>query len=352
MSKITFTGPLRYRLQSYAALSRLSISSALRHLAGRKRHPDWPLLHEIGIRFWQHQFTRALAMKDPAAMRAYFDSLQTRTGEAHRVTPRDPEPGDPPGLWLRPDTPRRDAVLLYFHGGGYAFDAFISDEAARLLAHDLGAPLFKPAYRLTPEHPHPAQAMDALAAYRAMIDRHGAERLIVIGDSAGGHLALMTLLAARDAGLPQPALAIGLSPWTDIGDRGTSLHAHDRYDLVAGWMTRRFADWLTAGDVAGMRAALSPIAHDFKGLAPLYLQGGGVEVMIDMIRDFARVQAANGARICLDTWPGMTHDFFCHGRTIPHSAAALDRIGAAVDAARAGGVIAPGTRSEVHSDQK
>jgi acetyl esterase/lipase len=113
-----------------------------------------------------------------------------------------------------------------------------------MLASLLGARLFAPDYRLTPEHQHPAQQDDALAAFRYLLaEGIDPKRLVVIGDSAGGHLTLMLLVALRDAGLPQPALAVGLCPWTDIWERGRSLYANDPYDCVQEYMAVRFGKW-------------------------------------------------------------------------------------------------------------
>lgn len=349
MPRITYTGPRADRLKSTLSLYAISLATLARHALGRKLDPSWSLTHEIGIRFWRAQFTAALGMADMQAGRARFDSLQTRPDGTAPVTRQRQPARDPQtvaGQWITPATLTSPATLLYFHGGGYTFDAYMTEAFADLIAAGTGARLFKPDYRLTPEHPHPAQAEDALAAYRYALTLTDPARLVVIGDSAGGHMALMSLLSARAANLPQPALCVGLSPWTDIGERGASLHENDIYDIVAGWMALRFGEFLTAGRVAEQRDALSPIAHDFSGLAPLYLQGGGKEVLIDMIRDFARVQAGNGARLCLDVWPNMTHDFFGYGETRPEAMAALARIDAAIKAAMTDSVIAPGPQTE------
>lgn len=347
MAKMTFAGPWRYRISGYAALMRLSFTTALRHAAGRRLVPSWGYVHEIGVRFWRHQFTRAMNM-DIAEGRKLFDAVQTRTGLEPGVIRTAAGPGDPPGTWVRPARVTSPAVLLYFHGGGYAFDGSMTDDFAALLADATGAPLFKLAYRLTPEHPHPCQQEDALAAVRWLLDTVPPDRLVLVGDSAGGHLALMTLIAMRAAGLPQPALAVGLSPWTDIAPSGASYTANDRFDIVAGWMATRFGEWLTGDRVAEMREELSPVCHDFTGLAPLYLQAGGKEVLVDMIRGFARGQSAAGARITLDVWPDMTHDFFGYGASRPESVAALRRIGAAVQAALDGRGLDPIAETEAH----
>jgi acetyl esterase/lipase len=217
-----------------------------------------------------------------------------------------------------------------------------------MLAHHCGARLFAPDYRLTPEHPHPAQAEDALAAWRYAAGTTSPEKLVVIGDSAGGHMALTLLQSLRKEGLPQPALCIGLCPWTDIGNRGASLTANDRYDMVQGWMALRFGGWLDPEGRYG-RAALSPIAQDYAGLAPIYLQAGGREILCDMIRDFATAQAERGADVLLDLWPDMPHDFQAFDTEKASSAEALARIRSAVAChVDKRGTFARGTNSVVH----
>ena len=164
-----------------------------------------------------------------------------------------------------------------------------------------------------------------MEAWRFVTDNVAPEMTVVIGDSAGGHMMLMLLLAIKDAGLEQPALGIGLCPWTDIGDRGNSMTGNDPNDLVQGWMALKFGEWLDPKGNFG-RGVLSPISYDYSGLAPLYLQAGGREVLRDMIVDFAHVQAAQGADVMLDLWPDMPHDFQLMDSTQADSTAALKRI--------------------------
>ena len=326
MARIEFHGAARHIVRSFAQLLRVTMSVHARRLVGRPLVPQWSAEAEIGNLFWRGQFDHAFALPDVAEGRAYFDSLQTFTDEVFQVDMQPGGVGAPRGDWFRPSGPAGPATILYFHGGGYAFYAGVTRRMIAMLAASLQTPIFAPDYRLTPEHPHPAQIEDALTACRFLLDRGVApSSLVIAGDSAGGHLALMTLIALRDAGLPQPALALGLCPWTDIGARGASLTANDRYDLVQGWMAVRFGEWLR-GTGGATREQLSPIHQDFAGLAPLYLQGGGKEVLIDMIRDFARVAEAQGADVMLDVWEHMTHDFQANGATLPESAEALVRL--------------------------
>jgi len=331
----------------------VSLRTILRRSLFGPLAPRWPLDFEIGNLFWRGQFNRAFAMADMVEARLCFDSLQTVNDEEYDVTCTPSSPDAPKGNWIAPREPRPKLTLLYLHGGGYAFHAAISHRFAEMLAGLLGATLFAPDYRLTPEHPHPAQLQDALAAYRYLL-REGVDpkRLVIIGDSSGGHLTLMTLVGLRDAGLPQPALAVGLCPWTDIGERGKSLYANDRYDLVQGYMAVRFGEWLVGGK-SYSREDLSPIHQRYAGLAPMYLQGGGREVLIDMIRDFARTVAEQGCAVTLDVWPDMTHDFQAHGLTHPDSAEAIERLKQAVAsyavAETNGAAFATCGRTEIHS---
>jgi len=329
-SKTILQGRFSHKLRSLALLMGLTARITARRALGKALVPQWPLSFEIGMLFWRTQFNRALAMDDFTQGRAYFDSLHWLIGQPPRVGVQATSQDEPRGHWFIPHTRSSEATILYFHGGGYAFYAATTRIFIAMLADTLGVPVFAPDYRLTPEHPHPAQIDDGLAAYRYLLNI-GIEpsRLIVGGDSAGGHLMLMTISKLRGMGLPQPALGIGISPWTDTRPRGASLFGNDRYDLVQGYMTQIFAEWLK-GKTGSTDAELSPIDQDFRGLAPLYLQAGGKEILVDMIRDFAKVTQTQGATIRLDVWEHMTHEFQILGESLPESHEALQRISAAI----------------------
>lgn len=327
MPRIVFHGPFRHRVSSFAALNRIAIATYLRRMMGRKIEPSWSVDQEIGARFWRRQFTKAMSGLDRADGRDILDSLQTETDDVYAVTERPQT--IPRGIWYQPNVRKSSATVLYLHGGGLAFHGKMSQRFAQMLCHHIGAPMFAPDYRLTPEHSHPAQMEDALEAWRHVTEKVDPSKIVIIGDSAGGWMVLMLLLRLRELGLPQPALGIGLCPWTDIGDRGASLRDNDQYDLVQGWMALQFGRWLDPDGTFG-RSALSPISHDFSGLAPLYLQAGGREILHDMIADFAVVQEGFGADLMFDDWPTMTHDFQLLDSTVPQAAHANARITQAV----------------------
>ncbi|MCF6221817.1 MAG: alpha/beta hydrolase [Robiginitomaculum sp.] len=326
MARIKLRGKLHHIIRSYMVISTISMSVLWRRLLRKPLVPDWSFEFEIGVLFWRHQFNRAFALPDIREGRAYMDSLVTLTDETYDLRVTASRQGEPKGKWLVPQNCDPEVTALYLHGGGYTFNSEISANFAKTLASLLNIKLFMLDYRLTPENPHPAQIEDALEAYNFLLKKGvGPNKLIVIGDSAGGHLALMLLIALRDLELPQPALAIGLCPWTDIGERGDSLDANDRYDLVQGYMAVRFGEWLR-GNSEFTNEELSPIHQDFSGLAPIYMQGGGREVLIDMIRDFAKTIRKQGHEVVLDVWPTMTHVFHMHGLTLLESRQAFERL--------------------------
>lgn len=330
MPQIIFQGKLKHSLSSFWKLNLIAINVYWRRLRSRPIVANWSANTEIGNLFWRHQFTKAMAMPDIADGRAYFDSLMTYTDEKFDVLRKPNAEHAPRGDWHIPKAETRNATMLYLHGGGYTFYSDVSRRFADLLADTLRMPVFAPNYRLTPEHRHPAQLEDALTAYTHLLDTGiDPTTIIVLGDSAGGHLTLQLLLALRDQKLPQPALAIGLCPWTHVGDAGESLHTNNQFDLVQGEMALQFGKWLI-GDTDYSEEELSPLCQDLTGIAPLYLQAGQKEILHDMIVEFAKYAQINEAEVMLDTWPDMTHNFQANGRTMPQSSEALDRIEQAI----------------------
>jgi acetyl esterase/lipase len=330
MAKLILQGKWKHKCRSLAVLVALSNIVWWKRLFGRGLVRDWTHLFETANVFWREQFTHALRQKQIEEGRAYFDSLVPLVEVKESVERLPAAPHEPAGEWFLPRRPSVDATILYFHGGGYAFYAETSKRFIALQAHAIGCPVFALDYRLTPEHPHPAQLDDAIGAYRFLLAR-GVDpaRLVVGGDSAGGHLMLMMLAHLKRLDLPQPALGYGLSPWTDIGERGRSFFGNDRYDMVQGYMALRFGDWLR-GNERHTAEALSPVHLDFTGTAPVYLQAGGREILVDMIRDFARIINKQGARVRLEVWPEMTHEFQAYGDDLPESAESLAHVSDAI----------------------
>ncbi|MGH7048600.1 MAG: alpha/beta hydrolase [Stellaceae bacterium] len=211
--------------------------------------------------------------------------------------------------WTTAPGDARDAALLYLHGGGYVIGSL--DSHRHLVAEAgraAGIAALALDYRLAPEHPFPAAVDDALAGYRFLLGRGiSPGRIALAGDSAGGGLVVAAMLAIRDAGLAQPGCGWCISPWVDmeaIGESMSSRAAADPTVQKAGLL--EMARLYLAG--AGARSPLAaPIYADLSGLAPLLIQVGACETLLDDALRLAKVAGAADVRVDLQIWPEMIH---------------------------------------------
>ena len=127
--------------------------------------------------------------------------------------------------WLVPSGCEESSVLLYLHGGAYIMGSSRTHRAmVSYIAKEAGMRALLPNYRLAPEYPFPAGLDDCVAVYRALLDGGTPpERIAIAGDSAGGGMAMATLMSLRDAGDPLPAAAFLMSPWLDLAATGESV---------------------------------------------------------------------------------------------------------------------------------
>jgi monoterpene epsilon-lactone hydrolase len=211
--------------------------------------------------------------------------------------------------WTSTPQDSRDAAVLYVHGGGYVIGSLDShrhmvSEAGRAakawaLALD---------YRLAPEHPFPAAVEDAVSGYRFLLSRGiRSGRIAIAGDSAGGGLVVAAMLAIREAGLAQPACGWCISPWVDMEGIGESMSTKAEADP----MVQRAGLLEMAGLYLGGADPRSPLAApmyaDLRGLAPLLIQVGAAETLLDDAIRLARVAGAADVRVDLQIWPEMVH---------------------------------------------
>ena len=220
-------------------------------------------------------------------------------------------------------------VVLYFHGGVYAMgDAFLAAGLAAQVGRRTSAKVISVDYRLAPEHPYPAAVDDALAAYQALLDNGTVPSDIAFaGESAGGGLAIATLVNARDHGLPLPAAAFAMSPYADLTLAGTTMETKRKADplLSREALQARIADY-TAGQDAAL-GLISPVFADLSGLPPLIIQGGTHEVLLDDAVRLARQAATADVEVTLDITPGVPHVFQAYYPILDEATAALDRAG-------------------------
>ena len=182
-------------------------------------------------------------------------------------------------------------------------------ELVARLALASGARVLALDYRLVPEATFPAPVDDAVAAYRWLLAQGvPAARIVFAGDSAGGNLAVSTLLALRDRGEPLPAGAIPICPWVDLARTGGSLDSHARYDWGVPAEFRRWAA-AYAGPVPLTAPLLSPARADLTGLPPLQVMWGSREMLRDQVVDFVARAGAAGVAVDGEEYPDMVHDW-------------------------------------------
>ena len=220
-------------------------------------------------------------------------------------------------------------VVLYFHGGVYVIgDAIQAAGLASQVGQRTRAKVISVDYRLAPEHPYPAAVDDALAAYEALLQNGTAPSDVAFaGESAGGGLAIATLVNARDRGLPLPAAAFVMSPYADLTLAGATMETKREADplFTPQALQARVADYTSGQDPA--LGLISPIFADLSGLPPLIIQAGTHEVLLDDAVRLARQAAIADVEVTLDITPRVPHVFQAYYPILDEAAAALDRAG-------------------------
>jgi acetyl esterase/lipase len=218
---------------------------------------------------------------------------------------------------------------LYLHGGAYQMGSPATlRHMIALLSAAAEARVLSVDYRLAPEHPFPAAVDDALTAYRQLLsDGTNPGDVAIAGDSAGGGLALATLVALRDAGDPLPAAAVVMSPWTDLALTGESLRTRADVDVMVkpAGMPETAATYLAGADPRHPYA--SPLYADLHGLPPILIHVGDAEVIRDDSTRFAAEAEAAGVDVTLEVWDEMPHVWHAFVGLLPESDQAIERIG-------------------------
>ncbi len=237
-----------------------------------------------------------------------------------------------PAEKLTPKGAVSEQVIYYMHGGAYLGGSPRTHRG--LLAHfakAAGCTVIALDYRLAPEHPYPAALDDAVAGWKALLAQ-GVKpaNLVIGGDSAGGNLALVTAIALRDAGLPQPSGLVLLSPWTDMSSSGTSMGTRaerDRLLTVRGIdrAARQFADGLALDD-----PRLSPLFAKLEGLPKMLIQVGDDELLLDDSVRLAEAARAAGVTLRLDVKLKLWHVWQVMAGWMPEADQAVAEMGAFV----------------------
>jgi epsilon-lactone hydrolase len=247
------------------------------------------------------------------------------------VTRRDTDLAGVPTITIEPAGGRPDRSVIYFHGGGYVSgsppERYLPLAAAVALAAN--ATVHTVDYRLAPEHPFPAAYDDCVSAYTCLVGDGGVDpgSLAVLGDSAGGNLALAVTVAARDRRLPLPARVAMISPFADLTFSGPSIEQRRDLDpyVTRALLESMAADYLGDSDPADPRC--SAVFADVNGLPPLLIQVGDKEILYDdatRIRDRA---LAAGVDVTFESWEHGIHVWPVYIATgLPESALAIEHL--------------------------
>jgi acetyl esterase/lipase len=232
--------------------------------------------------------------------------------------------GEREGLVVSPPEVKGDALFL--HGGAFVLGSPTTHHGlAASLARQSGFAFHLLDYRLAPEHPYPAALEDAIAA--AVEISQSASDWALVGDSAGGGLALALLVSLRDQGLRLPSKVALCSPWLDLTLSGASMDecADDDPMLSRRGLAQdaaRYAGTARLGD-----PSVSPLFAELQGLPPIFVQVGEREVLRDDSIRLAHDVEQAGGRIELELWEGMTHAWYAFSPAVPEADAALKSLG-------------------------
>ncbi len=217
--------------------------------------------------------------------------------------------------WLIPPNFNPDQVLLYLHGGGFVYGQTpLHLQMGAYLAKKLGFRLLMVDYRTAPEHPFPAALEDCVTAYGWLLAQGiQPQNIIIAGDSAGGSLTLTMHLKLRDEGHPLPAVAVCLSPVTDL-----TPEAKKREGFKDPMLPTKAMDFYIQAYLAGQdphNPLISPILGDLKGLPPMLLFVGDEEILREDALHFAKAAEAAGVDVRAGNLPpacGMSGSYSSH----------------------------------------
>lgn len=229
--------------------------------------------------------------------------------------------------WLIPPN-AHNLVIFYLHGGAYFFGSTRTHRSLLTsIACGAGVKIFAINYRLAPEHSFPAAVEDTVLAYRWLLDNNfSAAKIMIAGDSAGGGLAVATLIALREAKLPLPCAAILLSPWVDLALTGKSMLVNKNKDLLINEAWARQAVKFYLKNTDPKNALASPLYASLENLPPLYIQVGSAEILFSDAIRLAKKAKAAGVKVMLDIWPAMIHGWHFLGGFVPESRQAIMKI--------------------------
>lgn len=233
-------------------------------------------------------------------------------------------------LLTRSRNPKMNFVILQLHGGGYV--AKIKNSYYTMATYycdaGKGISVLTPDYRVAPEDPYPAALEDAVASYEWLL-AHGwkGEQIIVVGDSAGGGLAMALTMYLRDHDMPMPRGIVAMSPWTDVTASGESYTLNYELDPLFG-NTKESMIYINdyPGDHDKKDPYISPIYGSFRQFPPMLIQVGSTEMLLSDSITAASMADIAGVEVRLSIYDDMFHVFQMAGMILPEAKRAWDEV--------------------------
>ena len=260
--------------------------------------------------------------------RSRYEGLTTSLGPGDGVAVERVRDGAVSGEWITARSTRPENVIFHLHGGGFMVG---SPTSHRVLAGDLSrrtqARVFVLDYRLSPEHPFPAAHRDAIAAYKWLLEAQiSPGNLSVVGDSAGGGLAVSTLAQLSPAGLPQPASCVVVGPMCDLETKGAS---HRQNLNTEPWATADSHASVIEGFLQGADPRdpiANPLYAQLDSLPPTLIQVADNEMLFDDSVTLASRLRDFGVETTLDVWSDVVHDWHLFAPIFAPGRRALDKV--------------------------
>ena len=210
--------------------------------------------------------------------------------------------------WLIPENSSYNKIIFYVHGGGYVSGS-CNDHRAIIakLAANLGVTCLLYDYRLAPEHPFPSAIYDSLKMYRAVIKKgYNPKDILIMGESAGGGLALALLLAIKAEKLPQSVACVAISPWTDLTCSGETYRSKNKVSVAPANSWNVFSHYYVAENNP-KNPLISPLFGSLEGLPPVYINSAANDELYDDGQQFYEKAKAAGVDITFRAGEGMPH---------------------------------------------
>ncbi|SDC87586.1 alpha/beta hydrolase [Actinokineospora iranica] len=234
--------------------------------------------------------------------------------------------GDVTGLWVcARDADESAGAILYLHGGGFVFGSLRTHRhLAACLSQTSGLPVLLLDYRRAPEHPFPAAADDALAAYRWLLDQgYPANRLVVAGDSAGGHLTAGLLADLTRQRMVMPGAAVLFSPFLDLTCADLDERDAACRDPYIPPDRAREAAAHYAGEFGVAHPRLAVLKGSKRRWPPMLIQAGDTECLLGDSERMAAAMRRAAAHCELQVWPGQVHAFPAFSALVPEGRLAI-----------------------------